>query len=55
MMNVLIEKTEVVEDDLHNETRTDYKELKGNIKHQRDENELLYKSLKQIQKDSTSQ
>lgn len=55
MMNVLIEKTEVVEEDLHSETRSDYKELKANIKQQRDENELLHKSLKQIQKDTESQ
>ena len=54
-MNVLIEKTEVVEEDLHQETRSDYKELKANIKQQRDENELLHKSLKQIQKDTESQ
>ena len=32
MMNVLIEKTEVVQDELHVETRKDYKELKANIK-----------------------
>ena len=32
MMNVLIEKTEVVQDELHVETRSDYKLLKGNIK-----------------------
>jgi hypothetical protein len=32
MMNVLIEKTEVVQDDLHQETRKDYKMLKSDIK-----------------------
>lgn len=32
MMNVLIEKTEVVQDDLHQETRKDYKQLKSDIK-----------------------
>lgn len=32
MMNVLIEKTEVVQDELHVETRKDYKCLKGDIK-----------------------
>ena len=32
MMNVLIEKTEVVQDELHMETRSDYKTLKHNIK-----------------------
>jgi uncharacterized coiled-coil DUF342 family protein len=46
MMNVLVEKTEVVQDELHQECRSDYKSLKAAIKAQRDENELLYKSLK---------
>jgi septal ring factor EnvC (AmiA/AmiB activator) len=55
MMNLLIEKTEKVEDDLKCETRSDYKELKYNIKTQRDENELLYKGLKHIHKDTVSQ
>ena len=48
MMNVLIEKTEVVQDDLHVETRKDYKVLKADIKGQRDENEILYKNMKTI-------
>jgi hypothetical protein len=48
MMNVLIEKTEVVQDDLHIETRKDYKMLKSDIKAQRDENEVLYKNLKTV-------
>ena len=48
MMNVLIEKTEIVQDELHIETRKDYKCLKADIKSQRDENELLYKHLKKI-------
>lgn len=52
MMNVLIEKTEVVQDELHVETRKDYKELKSNIKQQRDENEILYKDLKKVVKDN---
>jgi hypothetical protein len=46
MMNVLVEKTEVVQDELHQEFRHDYKTLKGAIKGQRDENEILYKTLK---------
>lgn len=54
MMNVLIEKTEVVQDELHQDTRKDYKRLKANIKAQRDENEMLYKDLKQITKDTES-
>ena len=45
MMNVLIEKTEVVQDELHVETRKDYKQLKSDIKAQRDENEILYKGV----------
>ena len=32
MMNVLIEKTEVVQDELHMETRKSYKKLKGDVK-----------------------
>lgn len=55
MMNVLIEKTEVVQDDLHIETRKEYKQLKGDIKKQRDENEILYKDLKKIVIDTKSQ
>ena len=55
MMNVLIEKTEIVQDELHIETRKDYKCLKGDIKSQRDENELLYKHLKKIVIQSESQ
>ena len=55
MMNVLIEKTEVVQDELHVETRKDYKQLKADIKAQRDENEILYKNLKQIVRSTESQ
>ena len=54
MMNVLVEKTEVVQDELHQECRHDYKTLKGAIKAQRDENEILYKSLKQVLKETES-
>jgi len=54
MINVLIEKTEVTQDELHVETRSDYKTLKANIKVQRDENEQLYKSLKVIARDTDS-
>jgi len=32
MINVLIEKSETVQEELHVETRKDYKELKKNIK-----------------------
>ena len=54
-MNILVEKTEVVQDELHAETRRDYKMLKGAIKAQRDENEILYKDLKNIVKSTASQ
>jgi len=55
MINVLIEKTEIVQEELHVDTRVDYKTLKSNIKVQRDENEILYKNLKEISKDTESQ
>ena len=55
MMNVLIEKTEVVQDELHVETRKSYKALKSDIKSQRDENEIAYKELKNIIKQTESQ
>ena len=55
MMNVLIEKTEVVQDELHVETRKDYKQLKSDIKVQKDENEMLYKGLKIIVQNTESQ
>ena len=54
MMNVLIEKTENVQDELYTDTRQDYKELKANMKVQRDENEILYKSLKDMTKNTDS-
>ena len=54
-MNVLIEKTEVVQDELHVETRKSYKNLKYDIKSQRDENEIAYKELKNIIKQTESQ
>lgn len=55
MMNVLVEKTEIVQDEMHQEFRGDYKTLKAGIKAQRDENEILYKTLKQVLKDTESQ
>lgn len=54
-MNVLIEKTEVVQDELHIETRKDYKQLKSDMKGQKDENEMLYKGLKIIVQSTESQ
>lgn len=54
-MNVLIEKTETIQDELYVDTRQDYKELKNNMKDQRDENELLYKTLKDMTKSTSSQ
>jgi hypothetical protein len=55
MMNVLIEKTEVVQDEVHVETRKDHKQLKSDMKVQRDENEMLYKGLKIIVQNTESQ
>ena len=54
MMNVLVEKTEVVQDELHQDLRVDYKTLKAAIKAQRDENEILYKTLKSTLKETES-
>lgn len=55
MMNVLVEKTEIVQDELKVDTRKDYKKLKGDMKSQRDENEILYKTLKTVIKETESQ
>lgn len=55
MINLLIEKTEVVTEELHEDTRANYKQLKANIKVQRDENEILYKHLKECVKQNESQ
>ena len=55
MMNVLVEKTEIVQDELHQASREDYKKLKADIKAQRDENEILYKGMKNLVKETESQ
>lgn len=55
MMNVLVEKTEIVQDELHQASREDYKKLKADIKGQRDENEILYKGMKNLVKETESQ
>lgn len=55
MMNVLVEKTEIVQDELKVDTRKDYKQLKNDMKAQRDENEILYKTLKTVIKETESQ
>lgn len=54
MMNLLVEKAENVQEELHVDTRADYKILKQAIKVQKDENEILYKGLNQLQKDNIS-
>ena len=54
-MNVLVEKTEVVQEEVHQDIRGDYKSLKGDIKAQRDENEMLYKTMKTLVKETESQ
>lgn len=53
-MNILMEKAEVVQEEMHIEMRKDYKQLKGDIKSQRDENEILYKNLKKVVQDTES-
>lgn len=55
MMNVLVEKTEIVQEELHLASRADYKKLKADIKAQRDENEILYKGMKNLVKETESQ
>ena len=55
MMNVLVEKAEVVQEELHQESRKDYKNLKADIKCQRDENEALYKDMKKLINQNESQ
>ena len=55
MMNVLVEKAEVVQDEMHEESRKDYKKLKADIKAQRDENELLYKEMKKLLAETETQ
>lgn len=54
MMNVLVEKTEIVQEELHQSSRGDYKKLKADIKAQRDENEILYKGMKNLVKETES-
>lgn len=55
MMNVLVEKAEVIQDEMHDESRKDYKQLRADMKAQRDENELLYKEMKKLLKETESQ
>ena len=55
MMNILVEKTEIVQEELHIDVRTDHKTLKNDIVKQKIENELLYKDLKVIQKQAMQQ
>lgn len=52
MMNTLVEKTELVHDEVHGDLRNDYKSMKSAIKVQRDENDLLYKELQSLTKNT---
>lgn len=53
-MNRLMESVDSVSEDVNPETYKDYKTLKGNIKAQKDENELLQKILAGVQRDTAA-
>ena len=55
MMNILVEKTEIVQEELHIDVRSDHKILKADMEKQKTENELLLKDLKVVQKQATQQ
>ena len=50
LMNQLIERDEDVLKEIHPDLIDDYKNLKGTIKEQKDENEILYKQLLHLKK-----
>ena len=50
-----MESVDNVSEDVNPETYKDYKTLKGNIKAQKDENELLLKILAGVQRDTAAQ
>lgn len=54
LTNNLIEKNEGVLSEIHPELIDDYKSLKNSIKEQKDENELLYKMLLNLKKETAS-
>lgn len=53
-MNQLIEKNENVLREIHPNLIEDYKTLKQTIKKQKDENEMLYKQLLNLKKETAS-
>ena len=55
LMNKLMDNVDNVADDLNPETYKDYKMLKKNIKSQKDENELLLKTLATIYRETAEQ
>ena len=55
LMNKLMESVDNVSEDVNPETYKDYKTLKGNIKAQKDENELLQKVLAGVSRDTAAQ
>ena len=54
LTNKLIEQNESVLNQIHPSLLNDYKELKSNIKTQKDENEQLYKQLLNLKKETAS-
>ena len=54
LMNKLMESVDNVSEDVNPETYKDYKTLKGNIKAQKDENELLQKVLAGVSRDTAA-
>ena len=54
LMNKLMESVDNVSEDVNPETYKDYKTLKGNIKSQKDENELLQKVLAGVSRDTAA-
>ena len=54
MMNTLVEKAEQVQEDVHNDTRRDYLGLKNAIHSERDSNNLLYRELQALTKETIS-
>ena len=52
LMQELIEKVENVHEDCQPEIYKDYKELKANMSHQREENNLLQKTIDKISRET---
>lgn len=54
-MNALMEKVESVMDDVHPDIYADYKSLKNSIKRQKEDNEIMYKNLATLKRDTNQQ